>query len=331
MHMTPPLTPAKAGQLAILAAAHAFFTHVRKGLRIRALHALLWPCLLVGGWPGVAAGQGVELKTGRVLAPASPAAAEAAPTAQPSLAQLAAGDLVQISVYQNPDLAFEGRLDERGEIRFPLLGSVRLQGDSPPAAELRLARLLRDGGFVRQPQVSLRWLQAKALQVSVLGLVGRPGRYPVEPGGTRVSELLAQAGGALPDGADVLSLSGMRAGQAVRLDFNLMACLRSAGPSVACGGSSDEPRAEPGDTLFVDRAPVFYVLGEVQRPGVFRLAPGMTVLQALAQAGGLTPRGTERGLRLHRIAPQAGPQTLEASLQERVQRNDVIQVREALF
>jgi polysaccharide export outer membrane protein len=266
--------------------------------------------------------------------PTDAAQADAMPVAQPALpplARLVPGDLVQISVYQNPDLAFDGRLDERGEIRFPLLGRVRLLGDSPPEAELRLAGLLQEGGYVRQPQVSLRWLQSRALQVSVLGQVGRPGRYPVEAGGTRVSELLAQAGGALPDGADVLSLSGLRGGQPLRIDFNLMACLRSTGPSMECGGSSGEPRAEPGDTLFVDRAPVFYVLGEVQRPGVFRLAPGMTVLQALAQAGGLTPRGTERGLRVHRMAPQAGPQTLETSLQGPVQRNDVIQVREALF
>ena len=55
-----------------------------------------------------------------------------------------------------------------------------------------------------------------------------------------------------------------------------------------------------GDVVYVERAPMVYIYGEVQRPGVIRLERDMTVMQALAAGGGLTQRGTERGMRVHR-------------------------------
>lgn len=263
----------------------------------------------------------------------TPSATAPASVPAPREAVLGPGDLVQIVVYQNPDLSLESRLDERGDIRYPLLGRVALGGETLGGAEQRIARLLQDGGFVRQPQVSLRWVQALSRQVSVLGQVGRPGRYALESASVRLPDVVALAGGVLPGGADTVTVVGTRAGQPVRWEFDLMGCLQGASGRRPCaaGATAAEPRVEAGDTLFVERAPVFYIYGEVQRPGVFRLERGMTVLQALAQAGGLTPRGTERGLRVHRQVADANPQTLEATLTDAVQRDDVIYIRESIF
>ena len=77
---------------------------------------------------------------------------------------------------------------------------------------------------------------------------------------------------------------------------------------------------ENGDIIYVDRAPTFYIYGEVQRPGQLRLERGMTLMQALAQAGGLTARGTERGIRVHRRDATGAVKILELK-HERHRRN----------
>ena len=86
-----------------------------------------------------------------------------------------------------------------------------------------------------------------------------------------------------------------------------------------------------GDTLYVQRAPQFYVYGEVQRAGAYRVERQMTVLQALALGGGLSPRGTERGIRIHRRGEDGAVRVTNPQLNDPVQPDDVIVVREALF
>ena len=87
-----------------------------------------------------------------------------------------------------------------------------------------------------------------------------------------------------------------------------------------------------GDMIYVHRAPVFYIYGETQRPGAFRIERGMTIMQALAQGGGPTVRGSETRLRLHRKNPQTGAiEQLTPELTDAVQANDVIYVRESIF
>jgi len=86
-----------------------------------------------------------------------------------------------------------------------------------------------------------------------------------------------------------------------------------------------------GDILSVDRAPQIYVYGEVQRPGVARLERGMTVMQALAQGGGLTQRGTERGVRIHRRDPNGAISIIQPKMNDMVERDDVIYIRESVF
>ncbi|HET9820926.1 MAG TPA: polysaccharide biosynthesis/export family protein, partial [Burkholderiaceae bacterium] len=125
------------------------------------------------------------------------AAAQGVPAGAPAAAQyrLALGDTLRITVFQNPDLSVETRITEAGSISYPLLGTVTLAGLTISEAEQRIVRGLRDGNFVKQPQVTINVVTVRGNQVSVLGQVGRPGRYPLETGEVRLTDILATAGG----------------------------------------------------------------------------------------------------------------------------------------
>ncbi len=247
--------------------------------------------------------------------------AQIAPRNEPTLG---VGDVVKISVYQNPDLSVDARVSETGQINFPLIGAVSVGGLTVSAAEQKIQKMLRDGGFVLKPQVTIQTVSIKSSQISILGQVAKPGRFPIEIVGSKVSEMIAAAGGVVPGGADVVTLVGNRDGKPIKLDIDLPAILQA-------GRAELDVVVENGDIIYVDRAPSFYMYGEVQRPGQLRLERNMSLMQALAGAGGLTARGTERGIRVHRKDDSGAVKVFELKMNERVERDDVIYVRESLF
>ena len=267
---------------------------------------------------------------GGAPAPA-PAPRAGAPVQAPAPAEaaraetiLGVGDVVRVSVFQSPDLATEARISEAGQINFPLIGAVTVGGLSITAAEKRIEAMLKEGGFVLRPQVTIQLVRILSSQISVLGQVGKPGRYPIELISSKVSEMIAAAGGVVPGGADVVTLVGTRNGEPVRLDIDLPAILQS-------GRAELDVQVENGDIIYVDRAPLIYIYGEVQRPGQVRLERGMSLMLALAAGGGLTARGTERGIRVHRRDAAGQVQVLELKPNDYLQRDDVVYVKESLF
>ncbi len=237
---------------------------------------------------------------------------------------LGVGDVVRISVYQNPDLTTEARISELGQVNFPLIGNVAVGGSTVGAAEQKIAKALRDGGFVLRPQVTIQIAQIRSSQISILGQVGKPGRYPIDIVGTKVSEMIAAAGGVLPSGSEVVQLVGTRNGNPVKLDIDLPAILQS-------GKGELDVAVESGDIIYVDRAPMAYIYGEVQRPGALRVERGLTLLQAMAQSGGLTPRGTQRGIKVHRRDANGVVRIQDIGMNDLIERDDVIYVKESLF
>jgi polysaccharide export outer membrane protein len=238
--------------------------------------------------------------------------------------QLGPGDNIRILVFQNPELTLETRVSENGTITYPLVGAVRVGGMTIAAAEQTIARALAAGNYIERPQVNIVLLQNRGNQVSVLGQVTRPGRFPLETFNTRLSEMVAIAGGIAPSGADVAILVGTRNGQPYRKEIDIA--------GMFLGNKLDEDVVVAGgDVIYVHRMPMFYVYGEVQRAGSYRVERGMTVRQALAQAGGPTNRGTERGILVYRRAADARVQTLTPELNELVQPDDVLFVRETVF
>ena len=257
---------------------------------------------------------------------ALPAAAQGtAPAAPAAEYRLGSGDVIRVNVYQNPDLTLETRVTEAGIVSYPLLGTIRLGSLSVTAAEKLIADGLRGGNFVKNPQVTLVVLQVRGNQASVLGLVNRPGRYPLEVADMRLTDLLAMAGGAAINGADVVVVTGTRNGPPFRTEVDL--------PTVfAAGGKDKDLLILNGDAVWVERQPIVYIYGEVQRPGPMRLERSMTLMQSLATGGGLTLRGTEKGIRVHRKGGDGKVQIITTPMMDEAMRDgDVVFVRESLF
>ena len=237
---------------------------------------------------------------------------------------LGVGDTIRVTVFQNPDLTTEARISERGTIVFPLIGEISLGGQTPAGAGNRIAAQLKQGSFMKDPQVTVSVVQIRSRQVSVLGNVARPGRYALDDANLTLTDILALAGGISQGGADTVTVVTNRNGSEKKMEINVA-------EMIAKGSMAANFEVQSGDTIFVQRAPVFYIYGEVQRAGAYRLEPDMVVMHALSLGGGLTPRGSERRLTIHRRMADGAVRTIDAKLFETVRPDDVIYVKESLF
>lgn len=237
--------------------------------------------------------------------------------------RLGSGDIVHVTVYDHPELQLETRVDEQGKIDFPLIGEVTVAGKSASAAQRLIAEALDKGGFIKQPQVNLIVKEYRSKQVSVLGQVNKPGKYPLDTTST-VSDLLAQAGGVTLEGADELTLIRNQDGKSHRTSIDIKSLFQD-------GKTDLNFQVVGGDVIFVPRAPMFYIYGEVRKPGAFRLEKNMNVMQALSLGGGITPRGTQRGIQIRRKGADGKPVIVKAALTDGVREDDVVYVKESLF
>ena len=237
--------------------------------------------------------------------------------------RMGTGDVLHITVYGQPDLTTEARVGENGSITFPLIGDVKLAGSTPAQGETEIAKRLSKGGFILEPFVTLNVVQYRGQQISVLGRVNRPGKYTLERV-SRVTDALALAGGIIIDGADIVTLMRVKDGKAEYRDIDTIALFKP-------GGEASNELVQDGDIINVARQPMFYIYGEVQRPGAFRLEQNMSVVQALSMGGGLSSRGTQRGIKILRRATNGTLQELDAELADLVKKDDVIYVKESLF
>jgi polysaccharide export outer membrane protein len=264
---------------------------------------------------------------GKTAAPAAPAAAPAgagsAATPASNEYVLGPGDVVKITVYNNPDLATETEVSLGGRISFPLIGEVAIGGLTRSQAEKAIAARLGKGGFIPNAHVNLLVVQYRSQQISVMGEVNKPGNYPVSRA-TGVAEALAMAGGITAKGSSVITIIQKDGnGGVVQQDLDLKRLLP--------GGDAAHIRLGYDDIVFVPPLPVFYIYGEVRQPGAYPIAPEMTVRQALSVGGGLTVRGTERGISMERKGKNGEVTTRRPRLTDRVQPNDVLRVPEGWF
>lgn len=164
----------------------------------------------------------------------------------------------------------------------------------------------------------------RGAEISVLGQVNRPGKYSIGNGLRTLVDFLSGAGGIASSGADTLIVMSQRGGKQVKHEIDIDQLFRS-------GNINPNFELADGDVIYVPRAPTFYVYGEVQRPGAFRLEHDMTIAQALSSAGGLSARGTERRMRIKRRDGSGELKTFDTNPGDLLQADDVVYVDEKLF
>jgi len=233
------------------------------------------------------------------------------------------GDTVRITAYRNPDLTTEARLSAEGKLNVPLVGEMSLQGMTPEQAAERIANRLQKGKYILDPQITVTVVQARSRLVSVLGFVRNPGRYMLDGTSAKISDVIAMAGGLDPNGSQkvVLQPHGAADGKPLSVDLT----------SIIEGDTSKNVDVHGGDSIFVPRAAVVYVYGEVMKGGAYRLEPDMTVMQAISLAGGITPRGSQNRVQVRRRGGDGKWKQSNAHLTDNVSPDDVIYVRESIF
>ncbi len=219
--------------------------------------------------------------------PGSPAVVSP-PQARAAAMRLDAGDLLEITTFDTPELSGKFRVDSRGDISMPLGGALRVQGLTAEQAAVAVERFLRDRDILKNPHVTVLVLEYATQGVNVMGEVKQPGIYPLT-GKHGVLDLISMAGGLTPYASKSVNVTHS-APPWDTLTVNL------------AGGHNDalenDVELQPGDRVVVLRAGVVYVIGDVGKPGGYAIEgrDSMTVLQALAQAQGLNRTAKSNGI-----------------------------------
>lgn len=234
--------------------------------------------------------------------------------------KLGAGDVIKITVWDHADLSIETQLTKDGEVNFPLVGLISLNGLSVAAAENTLASVLHSAGYIVKPSVSILVTQYVSHRFTILGEVNKPGRYPLDSQ-TTLLDAVAIATGVTPFAGDTVLLTRDN----TQTVFSIAQLASESDP---------EKRSvwlQAGDVLFVPRSQIF-VLGEVQHPGNYRLEPGMTVMQAISVAGGFTSKASHSSIKITRKQPDGSSREVKSpALSDSLTVNDVVYVEESWF
>lgn len=239
-----------------------------------------------------------------------------------TMAKLGAGDLLEISVYNVPELNAKVRVSNAGDVYLPLIDYIHVEGLTQEEAQALIAKRLEDGGFVRSPHVTIFIDEANSQGVTLLGEVAKPGIYP-EVGDHHLYAIISQAGGFTASAARKVSILRRSQPAAIHIDL----------PRNLADDLSANVEILPGDTISVPRAPIIYVVGDVARPSGLLIDNGsLTVLQALALAGGTNHTAKLSGAKLIRKGPNGMSETkveikkmLEAKAQDLpLQADDIL-------
>jgi len=218
---------------------------------------------------------------------------------QSALVKLGPGDLLEVNVYNVPELTTKARVSNSGELYLPLIDYVHVEGLTLEEAQAVIEKRLSDGGFVRNPHVTVFVDDAASQGISLIGEVGKPGIYP-DVADHKLYEVISEAGGFTPSASRKISI--IRRGQAQAIHIDL--------PRNLADDLSGNVDVLPGDTINVPRAPIIYVVGDVGRPSGLLVDNGsLTVLQALALAGGTNHTAKMSGARIIRKTPMGMTET----------------------
>jgi polysaccharide export outer membrane protein len=223
-----------------------------------------------------------------------PAAFGAAANADLSATRLGTGDLLEVSVYNVPELSTKARVGSTGDVYLPLIDYVHVSDLTVEEAQALIQKRLEDGGFVRNAHVSIFLDESASQGVTIIGEVAKPGIYP-DLGDRRLYDLISAAGG--------FTISAGRKVSIIR-QHSETGTITVILPRNLADDLQDNVQIMPGDTITIPKAPIIYVVGDVGHPAGLLIDNGsLTVLQALALAGGPNHTAKIGGVRIIRKGP----------------------------
>jgi polysaccharide biosynthesis/export protein len=240
-------------------------------------------------------------------------------------------DEVKITVFDEPDLSGMYRVDADGTISFPLIGHVAAAGSTVSELQQQIIKMLA-AGFIRNPQVRVEINQYKSQFIYVIGEVRSPGKMAMTSANMTLLEALALAGSPTANASNEVIVvhpnrpdgSGDPAGdtEGTRITVNRK--------DLELGKAGQDVVLQDGDIINVPSAQHFYITGMVRNPGTFVLDPGITVQQAIALAGGLNERGSDRRIKVSRLI-KGKLVEIGIELEDRVQADDTIIISGRFF
>ena len=239
-------------------------------------------------------------------------------------------DVLTIQVFDDPALGGKYTVETDGTFSFPLIGRVKASGMSLRAFEVELKGKLADGYF-KNPQVTVAVEQYRSQRVFVNGEVRMPGPVPLT-GGMTLIEALSRAGSTLPTASGEVSVVRPPQTSAGVIDTAATGAemFRASIRDLESGVLKQNIELRDGDQIYVPRAEMIYVFGQVKNPGSYGIQKDTTVLQALSLAGGVTPNGAMGRIEIVRIV-NGETKTVKPKLSDVVLPGDTIKVPERYF
>lgn len=235
------------------------------------------------------------------------------------------GDVLKITVYAHPDLTTTSRIEGDGAILFPLIGQVRVAGLTISGVSDKISELLADG-YVISPQVTIFIEEFRSQKATIMGQVNKPGLYELK-GHTTFLEILSRAGDLSKDAGDKAVVKRKTTGT----DASEKIIVIDIKKLIEMGDISQNIPILDGDNLYVVKAGLFYVTGEVKRPDAYKHENGTSVIMALTRAGGFTDKASTGRVRIIRKVEGREIIINKVKMDEPVLPEDVIVVPESFF
>jgi polysaccharide biosynthesis/export protein len=232
------------------------------------------------------------------------------------------GDVINITVYDNDDLATKVMINGDGMIIMPLLGQVEVGGLAVPEVALKITRLLADGYLVN-PQVNVFVAEYRSKKVVILGQVKNPGLIELS-GAISFLELLSKAGGLTNEAGDNATVKRSINGSSDVIVIDLISLIER-------GDISQNIPIQDGDTVNISKGGMCFVTGEVKSPGTYPCGDGTTVLKIIALSGGFTGKASKSGVRIVRVEGEDKQLLKGVPLDTMLKEDDVIVVPESFF
>ncbi len=238
---------------------------------------------------------------------------------------LGVGDVLELAVFQVPELEKTVRVNGRGEIVLPLLGILSVEGMSLPQLESLISRRLEES-YLQNPQVSLFVKEYRSQQITVMGAVEKPDVYSVRQSRS-VFEMLSLAGGLSKAAGDVIRVQMQRKDR-VTGQLKAENLLLSLDKMIQGGSAVADVRLRGGDSILVPEAGVVFVEGAVKKPGSYKMQGETNVLKAIAMAGGVPWEGKQNKVEVIREIG-GEPMAIDVNLNRvRKQKGDDVVLRD---